>query len=181
MRYLIVAYCALISPVFAQSNQATQQGTFVVQTYINTCARFPGNNSQISTFVKENQYVRANEQFSKAALRGEAGEVWGVPNTIGQFLVVLSGQYNCSVWARTADVRTVNEGFEKIVKGLARPGLRVEPKIDKVSDGVGGQYRQLGYFIQKDGAPYGWIMLATTSESPSAEVQVRLTMSPSKQ
>jgi hypothetical protein len=74
----------------------------------------------------------------------------------------------------------VNDGFEKLVKGLPRPGLTVKPNIDKVSDGVGGKYRQLGYFVQRDGAPHGWIMLSTTSESPTAEVQVRITMSPGK-
>jgi hypothetical protein len=176
--FTLVAVAAL--PVSAQTGQAIQQGNFAIQLYMNTCAKFPGNNAQISNFAKENKYVRADENFSKAALRGQGGEVWGVPNTIGQFLVVLTGETHCSAWARTADAKTVNDGFEKLVKGLPRPGLTVKPNIDKVSDGVGGKYRQLGYFVQRDGAPHGWIMLSTTSESPTAEVQVRITMSPGK-
>lgn len=177
---LISAAGIVTSPAFAQTSQAVQQGNFAIHVYINTCAKFPGNNQKVSDFAKENKYVRASEEFSKSALRGQAGEVWGVPNTIGQFLVVLTGDRHCSAWARTADAKTVNDGFEKLVKGLARPGLTVKPNVDKVSDGLGGKYRQLGYFVQKDGAPHGWMMLSTTSESPAAEVQIRLTMSPVK-
>lgn len=183
MRYLLPLLTCIATatcPSLAQANQAQQQGDFVVQLYSNSCTKFPGNNARVSGFAREHKYVRADERFSSAALRGKQGEVWGVPNAIGQFLLVLTGDNHCSAWARSADAKSVNAGFEKLVKGVARPGLTVKQLVDKVEDGAGGKYRQLGYFIQKDGAATGWVMLATTSESPGAEVQVRLTMSPSR-
>lgn len=92
--------------------------------------------------------------------------------------------YVCSVGSsgspRNWPALAVNARLDKQVKGVTRPGLMVKPMMDKVEDGVGGKYRQLGYFIQKEGAATGRVLLATTSESPGAEVQVRLTMSPSR-
>ncbi|GGI16278.1 NMCC_0638 family (lipo)protein [Oxalicibacterium faecigallinarum] len=181
MRFLIGFFSLLLVvavPAFAQTTQAEQQGNFVLRVYMDTCVKHLGNTDKISRYVKENKYVRADEQFSKAALRGQKGEVWGVPNSIGQFIVVLSGENHCSAWARTADAKTVNTGFERLVKGTARPGITISSLVDKVSDGVGGKYRQLGYFLSKEGASHGWTMLSTTSDAPAAEVQTRLTFAP---
>jgi hypothetical protein len=75
-------------------------------------------------------------------------------------------------------VELVNRNFETLVKGVARPGITVTPRADKQFDGAGGKYRQLAYFLQKDGAPHGWMMISTTTPSKDAEVQVRLTISP---
>ncbi len=164
--------------VFAQTDTSAKQADFVTDVFLKTCAAHLGQNRTVSEWVQKNRYVRANEQFSKAALRGQSGEVWGVPNNIGQFLVVLTGENHCAAWARTANAAVVNQHFERIVKGLARPGIAVSTHIDKISDGVGGSYRQLGFHVRRDGAPHDWILLATTSESKQAEVQVRLTISP---
>ncbi|MFC3532960.1 hypothetical protein ACFOLG_12315 [Vogesella facilis] len=63
--------------------------------------------------------------------------------------------YVCSVGSsgspRNWPVLVVNARFDKLVKGVTRPGLTVKPMMDKVEDGVGGKCRQLGYFIQKEG------------------------------
>jgi hypothetical protein len=179
MRQLITLAILIVvgtTPAVAQTMRSVEQGNFVVRLYMDTCARHPGKNSEISNYAKENKFVRANAEFSKAALKGKEGEVWGIPNAIGQFLIVLTGENHCAAWARTADAKTVNEGFEKLLKHLLRPGLTVKPRIDQVLSGVGGKYKQLGYFVQKDGAPNGLLMLATTSDAPAAEIQVRLTV-----
>lgn len=162
-------------PAFAQTSQAVQQGNAVLHIYLDTCVKYMGRNAEVTRFAIDNHFVRADEKFSKAALQGKAGEVWGVPNPVGQFLIVLTGESQCAAWARTADVKTVNTGFEKLVKGLPRPGLLVKPYVDRVLPGSGGNYRQLGYFVQKEGAASGLMLISTTSEAAAAEVQVRLT------
>lgn len=183
MRQLIMLAILIfvaIKPLLAQTSQSVKQGNFVIQTYMDTCARHSGKNAEVSSYAKENKFARADTGFSKAVLQGDDGEVWGVPNAIGHFIVVLTGEKQCAVWARAADAKTAKDGFEKLVKNLSRPGLTVKPRVDRVLDGAGGQYKQLGYFVQKDGASSGLLMLLTTSESPAAEIQVRLSAAISK-
>lgn len=179
MKHLLVLLF-FISTACTRSDIASQQANFVTELFMDSCVANLGNNKAASTWVQKKNYVRADEQFSKAVLQGKSGEVWGAPNSIGQFLVVLAGDTHCAAWARTANSALVNQHFETLVKGVARPGLTVTPHIDKPFEGAGGKYRQFGFLIQKDGAPHGWLMLATTSESKQAEVQARLTVSPVK-
>jgi hypothetical protein len=162
-------------PASAQTSIPVRQGNFIVRLYMDTCVKYPGKNSDISSYAKDNKFVRANAEFSKAVLKGKEGEVWGIPNAIGQFIIVLTGESHCAAWARNADVKTVNDGFEKFMKHLHDQGLNVKPQADQILSGAGGKYRQLGYFVQKHGTPYGLLMLSTTTDSSTAEIQVRLT------
>lgn len=175
---LVLSFFSVRMDVYAQDNSADQQANFLTRLFFDTCAKYPGQNAKVSASVKQNNFVRANDYFSKAVLQNQPGEVWGVPNHIGQFVVVLTGKYQCSVWARRAAAKLVNENFEKLIRGLPRPGLKVDLMIDKITDSKNGSFRQLGYFVQKDGASHGWLMLATTTESARAGVQAHLTISP---
>ena len=76
-----------------------------------TCTSYLGDNKAVSDWAQKNKLVRADEEFSKAALKGESGEVWGASDSIGQFLIVLTGELQCSTWARTANVQLANENF----------------------------------------------------------------------
>jgi hypothetical protein len=177
MKHLL-PFIFFIFTACSRGDIASQQANFVTKLFMDTCAAHLGDNKALSAWIQKNKYERADEQFSKAALEGKSGEVWGPINSIGQFLVVLTGDTQCAAWARTANSALVNQHFETYVKGVTRPGLTVTPHVDKYFDGAGGKYRQFGFLLQKDGAPHGWLMLATTSESKQAEVQVRLTVSP---
>jgi hypothetical protein len=176
----LVVILFFVSTACTPGDIASQQANFVTKLFMDTCAAHLGDNKTLSAWIQKNKYEKADEQFSKAALQGKSGEVWGPINSIGQFLVVLTGDTQCAAWARTANTSLVNQHFETLVKGVARPGLIVSPHVDKSFVGAGGKYRQFGFLLQKDGAPHGWLMLATTSESKKAEVQVRLTVSPVK-
>jgi len=63
---------------------------------------------------------------------------------------------------------------------MERPGLSVNLEKDQEFQGQGGKYRQVAYILRKQGSMTGWAMLATTSESATAEVQVRFTVSAAK-
>jgi hypothetical protein len=52
--------------------------------------------------------------------------------------------------------------------------------MDQEFQGQGGKHRQVAYILRKQGSMTGWAMLATTSESATAEVQVRFTVSAAK-
>ncbi len=173
----IVLSIILLGSGCAKGADSSDQANYVTKLFMDTCVPNLGDNKAVSEWSQKNKLVRADAEFSKAALKGETGEVWGASNSIGQFLIVLTGKWHCSTWARTANVQLVNENFITLVKGVERPGLTVLPHVDKEFDGAGGKYRQLGYLLKKDGA-HGWLMLATTSNSKQAEVQVRLTISP---
>lgn len=180
--HLVLAMIAISgSPsAYAQTGSPAELASIAVQLYMDTCVQFQGSNADVSSHAARSGYARASEDFSRAALKGKAGEVWNAANAAGEFVIVLTGEAHCSVWARTADARTVNGAFEKLVKGASRRDVEVVRTVDRTIDGAGGQYRQLGYLVRRAGAPYGWLMLATTSASENAEVQARLTMSPAK-
>ncbi|KAF0813555.1 hypothetical protein IGB42_01906 [Andreprevotia sp. IGB-42] len=149
----------------------------VTRLFAEACLGNLGKNDAASAWAKKNRLQPVEGDFSKVVLDGEAGEVWGVG---GEFLLVLRGQYQCAAWARTADAKQVEKNLTQLVKGTAKPGLVVKQILDKSADKDGSKYHQLGFSVAKEGASSGFVVLATTSSSPKAEAQARLSVSPAK-
>jgi len=70
--------------------------------------------------------------------------------------------------------------FQKLVHGVARPGLTVKKNVDAQLSGRAANYRMVGYTIATDGADGGIFAEAITSDSRAASVQVRLKVAPVK-
>jgi len=154
----------------------TDNAHFATSLFLDSCAKNYGNNTATSQWAKS-KLSRAKPSFEQAVLNGKTGEVWGVA---GNYILVLSEGNSCAVWARVADADTVNANVVKLVNKIARPGIVAKPFIDKISDGIGGTYRQYGFILQTPNSSSGMAILSTTSKSEAAEVQARITLTPAK-
>ena len=154
---------------------AAENADVAMGIFLDSCATNYGKNADSSRWAASHM-TRANPEFSSKILRGQSGEVWGAA---GNYLLVLTTN-SCAVWSRRADAKKVNANVEKLAQKMARPGIDVKKFIDKTSEGYGGQYRQYGFQFAVPKATQGMILLATTTESPTAEVQARITLSPVK-
>jgi len=147
---------------------------------MDACAANLGDEPKLKGWIRENRLRPTDPGFSQKVLQGQPGEVWSATSQVGDFLVVVGSPYRCAVWARRADAPLAVEHFQRLIKGVERPGLSVNLAKDQEFQGQGGKYRQVAYILKKQGATAGWAMLATVSESPTAEVQVRFTVSAAK-
>jgi hypothetical protein len=182
MRTFVLATAVLSSSLsFAQgvSNipQADQQANAAARLFMDACTANLGDEPKLKAWIRQNKLRPTDPGFSQKVLQGQPGEVWSATSQVGDFLVVMGSPYRCAVWARRANARLAVEHFQKLVKGVERPGLSVNLEKDQEFQGQGGKYRQVTYMLRKQGSIAGWVMLATASESAAAEVQVRFTVS----
>ena len=185
MRTSVLAMSVLCSTLsFAQDGstipQADQQANAAARLFMDACVASLGDEPRLKAWIQQNKLSPTDAAFSQRVLQGKPGEVWSATSKVGDFLLVIGFPYRCAVWARRANARLGLEHFEKLVKGMERPGLSVNLEKDQEFQGQGGKYRQVAYILRKQGSMTGWAMLATTSESATAEVQVRFTVSAAK-
>jgi len=185
MRTSVLAISVLCSTLsFAQDistiPQADQQANAAARLFMDACVASLGDEPKLKAWIQQNKLSPTDPAFSQRVLQGKPGEVWSATSKVGDFLLVIGSPYRCAVWARRANARLGLEHFEKLVKGIERPGLSVNLEKDQEFQGQGGKYRQVAYILRKQGSMTGWAMLATTSESATAEVQVRFTVSAAK-
>lgn len=162
-------------PLVSLASTPVENADMAMQIFFDSCAKNYGNNSASSKWA-QSHLTRASQDFESKVLRGQSGEVWGAA---GNFLLVLTNN-SCAVWSRRADAKKTNANVEKLVKKIARPGIDVKNFIDKISEGHGGKYRQYGFQLVAPNKKQGMVILSTTSESPTAEIQARITLSPVK-
>lgn len=162
-------------PLVSLASTPAENADRAMQIFFDSCAKNYGNNAASSKWA-QSHLIRANPDFENKILRGQSGEVWGAA---GNFLLVLTNN-SCAVWSRRADAQKVNANVERLVQKIARPGIEVKKIIDKVSEGYGGEYRQYGFQLAAPNKKQGMVILSTTSESPAAEIQARITLSPVK-
>ena len=180
--FAISVICSSLSFAQGVSNlpQADQQANAVARLFMDGCTANLGDEPKLNEWIRQNKLRPTDSGFAQKVLQGQPGEVWSATSQIGDFLVVVGSPYRCAVWARRANARLAVEHFQRLVKGVERPGLSVTLEKDQEIQGQGGKYRQVVYMLRKQGSAAGWAMLATASESAAAEVQVRFTVSAAK-
>lgn len=145
-----------------------------MRLFLNVCAVNLGDEQMAKEWVTEHQLHPFAPAFAEEVLQGKPGEVWSASNPIGDFLIVIQSPRQCSVWARKANARLSGEQFQKYVTGVERPGLSVKLQSDRKVEGKDGRYRLIAYTIARENAGSGVLLEAITSDSPTAQVQVRL-------
>lgn len=160
--------------------QADQQANIATRLFMDACTANMGDVPKLKAWVQQNKLRPTDTAFSQKVLQGQPGEVWSAANPVGDFLVVFGSPYRCAIWARRANARLAMENFQKLAKGVERPGLSVNLVKDQELQGQGGRYRQIAYKLTRHDSEAGVVMLATITESATAEVQVRLTIGVAK-
>jgi hypothetical protein len=172
-------------PLTPPTTDREKQADYAMSLFMDACVAHVASPANLTKWILERGLRRLEPEVSSRILAGETGQVWSAGSELGHFFLIvvpINPTVNkCSVWAHRADATRLNGHFERLLKGTARPGLSVSTVSDAPIQGPGGAYRQLIYYIVKDGAELGWVFVATTSPSEEAEIQGRLMVSPGKE
>ena len=169
-------------PFTPPANDAESQADYATSLFMQSCVANLTKPADLTRWIQEHELRKVPAELEGRILAGQTGEVWSAGNSLGVFLLIvvpIDERVNqCSVWAQHADAARLNEHFKRLLEGTARPGLQVEAVSDGPIKGPGGEYRQLVYYVHKEGVELGFVFVATTSPSEDAEVQGRLMTSP---
>ena len=158
----------------AQATVAERQAQFANQLFIDACLAHLGDRKAIVRWARKQGLGRTAPDFARATLQDEPGEVWSAANDVGEFVVLVKANGNCEVWARRADAKAATRIFEAGLQGATRPGQTVARVDQREIQAQGITYSQVGWHLKLDGQKYGWVLIAITTDSADAEVQVRL-------
>jgi len=172
-------------PVTPPATDREKQADYAMSLFMDACVAHVGSPGDLNKWILERGLSTLEPEVAERILAGETGQVFSAGSDLGHFFLIvvpINPTVNkCSVWAHRADATRLNGHFERLLKGTARPGLSVSTVSDSPIPGPGGDYRQLIYYIVKDGAELGWVFVATTSPSEEAEIQGRLKVAPGKE
>lgn len=171
-----------LPPFPPAANEAENQADYATSLFMQSCVANLTKPADLTRWIQEHELRKVPAELESRILAGQTGDVWSAGSSLGIFLLIvvpIDERVNqCSVWAQHADAPRLNEHFTRILAGTARPGLQVEAVSDGPIKGPGGEYRQLVYYVHKEGVDFGFVFIATTSPSQDAEVQGRLMTSP---
>jgi len=170
------------SPFPPAANEAESQADYATSLFMESCVANLTKPTELTRWIQEHELRKVPAELEGRILAGQTGEVWSAGSSLGVFLLIvvpIDERVNqCSVWAQHADATRLNAHFTRLLAGSARPGLLVEQVSDGSVKGPGGDYRQVVYYVHKEGVDLGFVFVATTSASEEAEVQGRLMTSP---
>jgi len=164
------------------ATERENQADFAASLFVQSCVAFLTKPADLTSWIQEHGLHKVKADLEERILDGAKGDVWAAPTPVGAFLLIVvpidEHVNQCSVWAERADAMRLNERFTRLLTGSAKPGLLVEPVSDGPVQGPGGEYRQLVYYVHKEGVDLGFVFVAITSPSEDAEIQARLMTSP---
>jgi len=164
------------------ATERENQADFAASLFVQSCVAYLTKPADLTSWIQEHGLHKVRDDLEERILAGEKGDVWAAPTPLGAFLLIVvpidEHVNQCSVWAERADAARLNERFTRLLTGSAKPGLLVESVSDGPIQGPGGEYRQLVYYVHKEGVDLGFVFVATTSPSEDAEIQARLMTSP---
>jgi hypothetical protein len=170
------------APLAPAANERETQADYATSLFMQSCVANLTKPADLTRWIQEHGLHKVPAELESRILAGQTGEVWSDASEQGVFLLIvvpIDARVNqCSVWAQHADAARLNEHFKRLLEGTARPGLVVEAVSDGPIKGPGGEYRQLVYYVHKEGVELGFVFVATTSPSEDAEIQGRLMTSP---
>jgi hypothetical protein len=175
-----------LPPLTPPTSERDVQADYAARFFMESCVAHIAKPGELTRWIRKSGLHKAAPDTAAKILREEQGEVWSVRKSVGTFFLIVvpinENVSKCSVWAERADAARLTEHFERLLQGTVRPGLEVAPISDRTIQAPGSDYdyRQLVYFLHKDGADVGFVFIATTSASEQAEIQGRLTVSPGR-
>ena len=165
--------------------QRDEQADYATSLFMESCVAHITKPGELDALDPAARSARGRSPSSRrGSWRARQGEVWSAASPIGQFFLIVvpinASMNQCSVWAQHADAERLNEHFERLLQAAPRGrASSVEPSYRSArSRARAARYRQLIYFLRKEGAELGWVFVAITSASEQAEIQGRLMVAP---
>lgn len=146
-----------------------------------TCLRHHRNPLALRASLLQAGY-RENPEAAESFLSGYAGTVWDVGNGLdAQRMLLMLDNGICEIRARKADARVLDEGFRKIVEGLAVEGperITVQPVPNTRFSDFGGLQKNTVYRVSHDLGAQAYHMACASSDSTSTPTQAILVIAP---
>jgi len=155
----------------SRSNAATN-------LFMEFCIKSNGDYNQLRGIAAQYHLLLVSPEFAPRFLAGKTGRVWSATNSLGEFVIIGAEDNSCQIWARRADAETSIQHFNRIISGVARPGLVVRRYKDDPLETKDGTYRMIVYMMRREDQEVGMLASIIASQSSTAAVQVRLKLAP---
>lgn len=146
-----------------------------------TCLRHHGNPLALRASLLQAGH-RENPEAAESLLNGYAGTVWDFGNGLdAQRMLLMLDNGICEIRAQKADARVLDEGFRKIVEGLAVEGPErstVQSVPNTRFSDFGGLQKNTVYRVSHDVGDQAWYMACASSDSPLTPTQAILVIAP---
>ena len=150
---------------------------FLTRLFIDACIPNVGNPSGEEAWADAQHLTKVQDPawLNVFAGPGKGSEAWTVPSSLGNFAVAIRGVTKaCAVYAQSADPTEVQTNFERLVGGVARPGIVKSTIKDTISPVKGGQAHTLAYDIKAEGASSSHVFMMIAVDHPGGLFQVEL-------
>lgn len=166
------------SDVQAQADDHERAGRIAVELFAKACISTIAIPAKVEEFVASRAYPPVAAKFAPFFLQGQQGMAWSAEKEGGEFVIAHRADTSCTVYARRASGAAVQAKLERMLAETVSgaPQLKLDLESDKAEVGPKGEYRSVTRILT---LPKGrrFMILATTSEAPAADVQAMLTAS----
>jgi hypothetical protein len=177
MKYAAWIIALLLSTTGAYATPV-QQANYAMRLFSDICAKNIGQETKsTAAWLKKQGLKRIDLHAEGEMLRLRPGTVWAITNKVGNYFVVLTDPYQCSIWAHQVDVLQLKNNFATVMDGLSSDDVKLEKVADEDSKARVGTYQQSGYMMKQEGAEGGVLFLLGTNPD-DGEIQARITASP---
>lgn len=146
-----------------------------MMVWLQTCATNLGNPGGVRAAASK-MGAQENPEYAGQILNGEPGTVWDLSALrSSRITLVLYENGMCQVLARRALAQSVIEVFEKVLRGINRPGVSVSKIADSEIERNGGKFRVVEYLLSRSGSENGWRFLAIVTDASGFASQATLT------
>ena len=121
--------------VFADvPNQTTK---FFTELYAKTCVFSAGDMDSLRTRFSQGKVPELSAQKAAFFLQKKQGTVWVIPNTIGNFLVSIDTDNNCSVYAQRVKINDIERAFVSLLEQIPEGFESVKEQDETLQTGRG--------------------------------------------
>ncbi|EDZ98059.1 hypothetical protein BH160DRAFT_6648 [Burkholderia sp. H160] len=177
---LIIALTAFLCAPLHASAQSDDSAEFFSHVYWSLCKSNAGNPDALRANLKAKGLPELPPEKAKLFTEDAGGDAWPIPHNgaIGDFVLALpTGKKMCAVYARRADVHTLEVLFSQFGETAPAPSVSDRQQDVSADTGPNGKTHTISYIWSTPGRPEKLLFTLTTSESPSAQVQALGTVS----
>ena len=115
----MLATTAVFGNVTAIADVPTKTTEFFTQLYAKTCVVNAANMDALRERFAQGQVPELSAQKAEYFLHRKPGTVWVIPNTIGNFLVSIDRDNNCTVYAQRVKINEIERAFISLLEDAA--------------------------------------------------------------
>ncbi len=174
-RHLLIMLLLGTSSTAINADLNKISANFYTQLYAKTCVANAADLSVLKEQLKQGDVPELSASKAVFFLENQPGTVWVIPNVIGDFLVSINDQEDCSVYTRHVNINTIEQAFMQFIESMAS-SFTVEKEQDETLQTELGPMHFISYTLtnKDDNSKQKFKLMTSTADR--AEIQAKATV-----